>query len=73
MESKAKLGSKIRIQIRGELKDFKLVDQSLVNPDEGQISLNSPVGKALLGHKSGERIIIKTPQNILEAQICEIQ
>ena len=34
------------------------------NPELGKISNESPVGKALLGHKAGDEIVINSPQKI---------
>jgi transcription elongation factor GreA len=35
------------------------------NPSEGRISIESPVGKALLGKKVGDEVIITSPIKIV--------
>jgi transcription elongation factor GreA len=49
----------------------------LVGPDEAdvknnRISINSPVGRSLLGKKVGDTVIIKAPARTLEYEILEI-
>ncbi|NWF51959.1 MAG: transcription elongation factor GreA [Nitrospirae bacterium] len=49
----------------------------LVGPDEAdvknnRISIKSPVGRALLGKKAGDTVIIKAPARTMEYEILEI-
>ena len=56
------LGAKVIVEIDHEAKDeFTIVGTLEANPALGNISNESPVGKALLGHKVGEEIIISSP------------
>lgn len=43
-----------------ETETYKIVTTIRENTLEGKISNESPLGKALLGHKTGDRILIKT-------------
>lgn len=45
----------------GQINEFMIVDSLEANPNEGKISAESPVGKALLGKKIGEEVIITSP------------
>lgn len=49
----------------GKINEFMIVGTLEANPSEGKISSESPVGKALLGHKIGEEIRITSPINIV--------
>ncbi|MGM0461132.1 MAG: transcription elongation factor GreA [Fibrobacterota bacterium] len=51
---------------------YTLVGQDESNPSEGMISVTSPIGKALLGHKHNEYIIAQTPTGPIEFKILEI-
>lgn len=51
---------------------YKLVGPDESNPMEGLISIVSPVGKALLGHKVGDEVRITIPAGILKYKIIEI-
>lgn len=52
---------------------YKLVDASEANFKEGKISINSPVGQALLGHKLEENVSINLPSKILKFKILSIK
>jgi transcription elongation factor GreA len=51
---------------------FQLVSEKEANLKEGKISVNSPIGKGLLGKKVGEKAEITVPAGNLEFQILEI-
>ena len=43
------------------MKTFTMVPATQANPVEGKISIESPLGKALLGHKEGDKVEFKQP------------
>jgi transcription elongation factor GreA len=45
----------------GQINEFMIVGTLEANPAEGKISSESPVGKALLGKKVGDEILITSP------------
>ncbi len=45
----------------GSLNEFMIVGTLEANPSGGRISSESPVGRALIGHKVGEEIVITSP------------
>lgn len=55
------LGSRVEIDEDGERESFQLVDPREANAAEGRISIVSPVGKALLGHRVGDEILVPLP------------
>jgi transcription elongation factor GreA len=56
----------------GDIKKYTLVGQEEADLKKGKISIQSPVGKALIGHKVGEVVTIKTPVKTVEYEIQEI-
>lgn len=52
------LGAKVLVEVQGEKDEFTLVGSLEANPSMGRISNESPVGKALLGHRSGETVVV---------------
>ena len=58
------LGAKVKIAIDGQKDEFLLVGTVEANPALGMISNESPVGRALLGHKVGDEVIINSPAPI---------
>ena len=49
----------------GQINEFMIVGTLEANPSEGKISSESPVGKALLGHKIGDEITITSPIKVV--------
>jgi transcription elongation factor GreA len=58
---KAVIGSTIKAKSDEITSEFKLVGASEASPLEGRISIESPLGRALLNHKKGETIEFETP------------
>ncbi|KJJ85980.1 transcription elongation factor GreA [Candidatus Omnitrophus magneticus] len=52
--------------------DYMLVSEAEADYDNNKISLSSPVGKALIGHKIGDIIEIKVPAGVLRYEIIGI-
>jgi transcription elongation factor GreA len=48
----------------GSINEFMIVGTLEANPSEGKISIQSPVGKALLGKKIGDEVMITSPINV---------
>ena len=51
---------------------YTLVAESEADLAKGKISVNSPIGKGLLGKKKGEKAIISAPSGKIELQIMKI-
>ena len=52
--------------------EFHIVGSTESNPDINRISDESPVGKALLGHKVGETVVADSPGGVITLKIIEI-
>ncbi len=57
----------------GDTKRFTLVGQEEADIKRGKISVQSPVGKALIGHKAGDTVKVRTPARLVEYEIQEIE
>lgn len=67
------IGSKVTIQNSKRQKfSYQIVGFAQANPDEGKISDESPVGKALLGHKVGDKISVEAPVGTLNFKIVSL-
>jgi len=55
------LGAQVTVEVDGQKDEFTLVGSLEANPSLGKISDESPVGKALLGRKVGEAVIVSSP------------
>jgi transcription elongation factor GreA len=52
---------------------YQLVGPYESNPEDGKISIVSPLGKALIGNEEGDFIKLKTPGGVQEFEILEIK
>lgn len=52
---------------------YSIVGAFDADPRSGRISNESPVGKALLGHKAGDCIIVSTPGGVKEYTILKVE
>ena len=55
-----------------ETMEYTIVGSAEADPMNGRISNESPVGQALLGHKTGEKITIDTPDGEVVFKILKI-
>jgi transcription elongation factor GreA len=68
------LGSVVHLRTSDDREyKYTLVGAFEANPSAGRISNESPVGKALLGHKAGARVIVSTPGGVKEYTIFAIE
>jgi transcription elongation factor GreA len=68
------VGSKVVLREKGrEPVKYFLVGAQEADPRNGKISNESPIGKALLGHKAGETVKAKTPAGELVFEIVEVE
>lgn len=68
------IGSKVKLFDKDfeEEITYTIVGSTEANPAEYKISNESPVGKALLGKKEGDEIVVEAPQGTIEFKILEI-
>ena len=70
----------VRIGVTVKIKDldfneefsYTLVGDTEADFDAGRISIDSPVGKALLGHKPGDSVEVQVPARTLHYKIISI-
>lgn len=55
------LGAKVLVSVDGVKDEFVIMGTLEANPSLGRISNESPVGKALMGHKVGEEVVVSYP------------
>ncbi|MCD6412102.1 transcription elongation factor GreA [bacterium] len=70
--SQVQFGSKVKVKVDGQIKEFKIVGPQESNPKEGLISNESPLGKALMGKKANDEIELETPAGKKKYLILEV-
>lgn len=58
------VGAKVKIDVNGQKDEFVIVGTLEADPALGKISNESPVGRALLGHKIGDAVVVDSPTKI---------
>ena len=53
--------------------EYSVVGSAEADPRAHRLSSESPLGKALLGKKKGEKLTVTTPRGALEYQVMKIQ
>ncbi len=68
------VGGRVKIVEKGtkEAEVYQLVGSAEANPLLGKISIESPLGKELLGKKKGDKVTVKAPDGAITFVIQEI-
>ncbi|HWV34823.1 MAG TPA: transcription elongation factor GreA [Thermomicrobiales bacterium] len=56
-----RVGSVVTVDFDGEDEEYTIVGAIEAKPSEGKISNESPIGRALMGKKAGDRAVVETP------------
>lgn len=67
------MGSKVKAKFNGEEQVFDIVGSNEADPLSGKVSNESPIGKALLGKKAGEKVMVQTPSGEKEYKVIEVK
>lgn len=67
------IGSTVTIEVNHETKTYQILGSSETNPQKGRISYLSPLGKLLVGHKSGDSVTLQTPAKEVVYKIIEVE
>jgi transcription elongation factor GreA len=73
-EDRVVFGSTVRVEDleTGKVGVYRLVGPYESDPEEGKISVTSPVGRSLVGKEEGDVVELKTPGGPKELEILEI-
>jgi len=73
-KDEVRIGAKVKLKDleSGEQLEYSLVSETEANFSSGKISVTSPVGQGLLGHKENEIVKIKIPVGTLKYKILKI-
>lgn len=69
------LGSIVKVRdIEDDYEEtYEIVGSQETNPREGRISDDSPVGRALRGHRAGEQVTVEAPAGNLKFEIVSVE
>ena len=66
------LGSKVTVNINGQTHVFNVVGEWEADPTNKKISHSSPLGKALIGKKIGDKVEVEAPVGKILYKVLEI-
>ena len=67
------IGSTVELDGSDGAEVFTIVGSAEANPREGRISNESPVGRALLGKRRGEKVLVRVPAGDFSYKIVNIR
>ena len=69
------VGSKVKLRdvSAKQTVEYHIVGSAEANPAENKLSNESPVGKAIIGHKKGDVVEVSAPRGALKFKILEIK
>jgi transcription elongation factor GreA len=67
------IGSKIVVKINNQKREYTIVGPQEVNPAQGLISNESPLGQAFLGRKVGDKVEVTVPAGKQVFEIMKIE
>jgi transcription elongation factor GreA len=67
------IGSTVKVTGEDGEETFMIVGSAEARPSDGRISNESPVGRALLGRKKGDKVVVEVPAGDFSYSILEIR
>ena len=69
------VGSKVKLRdvTAKQTVEYHIVGSAEANPAQNKLSNESPVGKAIMGHKKGDVVEVTAPRGALKFKIMEIR
>lgn len=66
------VGSKVELKSGAKTVAYHVVGPVEANPVEGKISDESPIGRALMGRKVGDKVVVSTPKGDITYEIVAV-
>ncbi len=69
------LGTRVTLRVVGErrTRTFQIVGTNESDPTSGKLSHSSPVGRAVLNRRVGEKVTVATPRGATEYEILNVE
>ena len=69
------IGAKVTVRTTADkkTKSFSIVGSAEADPLAERLSNESPIGKALMGRKKGDKVMVATPRGQVEYQVVKIE
>lgn len=67
------LGATVHLELEDGVQKFTIVGSTEANPDEGKISNESPIGRALMGKKPGDEVAVEVPSGTIVYKVKKVE
>lgn len=67
------MGSRLQVSTSGQTLEFEIVGSNEVDPSQGKISNESPLGREFIGKKKGEKVEVATPSGTRRYEILSVE
>ena len=69
------MGTKVTLQDmkRGDVVQYSIVGSAEADPSSHKLSNESPVGRAIIGHKPGDKVTVQVPQGSRTFKVLAIE
>jgi transcription elongation GreA/GreB family factor len=72
-DGKARLGAKVTVEDEdGHETEYTLVPAGEASPARGSVSVESPLGRALLGKSAGDDVVVERPRGPAEYTVVSV-
>lgn len=71
-EDVVRVGSRVRVRDGDWEDEFALVPEVEADAGASRVSTDSPIGRALLGHRAGERVRFRAPGGIMGVTVVSV-
>jgi transcription elongation GreA/GreB family factor len=73
-EGKARLGARVVVEDEdGRELEYSLVPSDEADPASGRVSVESPLGRALLGREEGDAVVVERPRGRAEYTVVAVR
>ncbi len=66
------IGSTVHVELEEGAQQFEIVGSTEANPEQGKISNESPIGRALIGKKPGDEVEVEVPAGTIVYKIKKV-
>ncbi len=69
---KINVGSTVTVQVEGDEEVYEIVGANESDPASGKVSIESPIGTALVGASKGDTVVVQTPAGKFDYKIVNV-
>lgn len=71
--SKVQVGSRLMVKVQSREMEFEIVGANEVDPENGKISSESPLGREFMGKEKGEVVTVTAPAGHIKYEILTVK